>query len=251
MTRHFVLLSGFLLMAFIAPVQGFETEPRPVVAKIETGNSNFSALNQKVEGLYSGLNLERKGLSNEVFRKALIGYLNLKAQGKLSDKPLLTVVDFEKSSREKRLWVIDIEKQKVLFNTLVAHGKNTGEEFARTFSNTNQSLMSSLGFYVTANTYFGKHGLSLRLRGMDENFNTNALQRAVVMHGANYVSEEFVKKHGRLGRSFGCPALPMNLHKDIIELVKDRTCLFVHYPEESYTSAYLNEELAMEALTTL
>src|SRR5688500_9060397 len=105
MTRHFLLLSGLLLTAIVAPVQGFETEPRPVVVKTETGNTKFEAFRMKIGELYTSMNLEQKGLRNEVFQKALIGYLNLKAQGKLSDKPLLTVVDFEKSSREKRLWI--------------------------------------------------------------------------------------------------------------------------------------------------
>ena len=157
------------------------------------------AFTQHLETLYHQMGLQKWELEANVFEKAVVGYYNLKAAGKTSDRPVLTIVDFSKSSRQKRLWVLDLVKRKVLFHTLVAHGRNSGEEFARHFSNENQSYKSSLGFYVTLQPYQGKHGLSLKLDGLDKAFNINALARAVVMHGADYVSDSFVRQHGRLG----------------------------------------------------
>jgi len=124
----------------------------------------------------------------------------------------------------------------VLFNSLVAHGKNTGEEFATNFSNTESSLQSSLGFYITENTYEGENGYSLRLEGMDSGFNDAAMQRSIVMHGADYVSEDFAAQHQRIGRSWGCPAVPRALAAPIIDTVKGQSCLFIYYPDQNYLS---------------
>lgn len=149
------------------------------------------------EALYKSITFEAgHELNEEVFFKALTGFENLKKAGLLNqDAHLLTVCDFSMSSNMKRLWVIDTEEKKVLFNSLVAHGKNTGEEFATNFSNTNSSLQSSLGFYITDATYNGDNGYSLRLLGMDKGFNDAAYKRAIVMHGADYVSEDFATMH--------------------------------------------------------
>jgi hypothetical protein len=152
------------------------------------------------------------------------------------DSHLLTVCDFSMSSNTKRLWVIDMNEKKVLFNSLVAHGKNTGEEFATNFSNTESSLQSSLGFYITDATYDGDNGYSLRLLGMDKGFNDAAYRRAIVMHGADYVSEEFAAMHKRIGRSWGCPAVPRDLTKPIINTIKGRNLLFIYYPDQNYLS---------------
>ena len=140
------------------------------------------------------------------------------------------------SSNTKRLWVIDINEKKVLFNSLVAHGKNTGEEFATNFSNTESSLQSSLGFYITDATYNGDNGFSLRLLGMDKGFNDAAYRRAIVMHGADYVSDEFAAVHKRIGRSWGCPAVPRDLTQPIINTIKGRNLLFIYYPDQNYLS---------------
>lgn len=134
------------------------------------------------------------------------------------------------------MWVIDIENKKILFNSLVAHGKNTGEEFATAFSNTESSYQSSLGFYVTETTYNGSNGYSLKLLGMDAGYNDAALQRAIVMHGADYVSEDFIKSQKRIGRSWGCPAVPRALAKPIIDTIKGQNCLFIYYPDQQYLS---------------
>ena len=134
------------------------------------------------------------------------------------------------SSKKQRLWVIDLKNNIILFQSLVAHGRNSGNEFAGKFSNNPQSYQSSLGFYATGETYYGKHGYSLRLDGLEKEINNNARKRAIVIHGADYVSENFIKQNGRLGRSLGCPSLPMNISKEIIDTIKNKSGLFVYHP---------------------
>lgn len=165
---------------------------------------------------------------------ALKGYDRLKKQGKLKNHSILTLIDFTKSSAERRLWVIDLKEQKVIFQSLVAHGKNSGNVFATSFSNEHGSHQSSLGFYLTAETYTGKHGLSLYLDGMEAGINDNARARKVVMHGAKYVSEDFIETYGRLGRSFGCPSVPVASHKEIIDYIKGGSCFFIYHNSEAY-----------------
>jgi len=191
------------------------------------------------EELYNSILFETDHKLNfDVFSKAILGFNNLKKAGKLDENAhLLTVCDFSMSSNTKRLWVIDMNEKKVLFNSLVAHGKNTGEEFAMNFSNTESSYQSSLGFYVTDVTYEGGNGYSLKLLGMDKGFNDAALQRAVVMHGADYVSEEFAAAHKRIGRSWGCPAVPRALAEPIINTIKGKNVLFIYYPDQNYLSS--------------
>jgi hypothetical protein len=204
---------------------------------------------QRLRDQYAALNAEAQGLKYELFEKAMTGYLNLRQTGQLAaDKQVLTVIDFDLPSTEKRLWVFDLATNQTLFNTLVAHGHNTGENEATNFSNTNQSNMSSLGFYVTGDEYEGKHGHSLHLNGMDEGFNTNAYSRSIVMHGADYVSEDFIKQFGRLGRSLGCPALPMDQYSQIIDAVTGGTVLFLNKSDAGYSSRYLDQEEAIVAM---
>ncbi|WP_310392679.1 murein L,D-transpeptidase catalytic domain family protein [Hymenobacter sp.] len=215
--------------------------PRPAL----TPTAAFGA---KLRAAYDALGAEKQGLRFETFAKAMTGYLNLRQAGKLAeDKQLLTVVDFDLPSTEKRLWVLDLAKHEILFYTLVAHGHNTGENEATNFSNTDQSNMSSLGFYATGGEYQGKHGRSLKLEGLDEGFNTNAESRSVVMHGADYVSEDFIRQNGRLGRSLGCPALPMDLKDEIIEAVNGGTCLFLNKSDAGYESRFLSQAAAILA----
>lgn len=164
-----------------------------------------------------------------IFEKALKGYNLLLDQITVS-KPLLTIIDFTKSANEKRMWVIDLEKKKLLYHCLTAHGRNSGDVFANSFSNVPNSNKSSLGFYVTGSTYIGKHGTSLILKGIEPEINDQAEARRIVMHGADYVSEEFISKHGRLGRSLGCPAVPVGLHKEIIKTIANGSCLYIYHP---------------------
>jgi hypothetical protein len=150
------------------------------------------------------------------------------------DSPLLTVIDYSLPSSERRLWVLDLVRKRVLFHELVAHGMNTGESFAMEFSNRPGSFQSSLGLFRTEDTYRGRHGLSLRLDGLEPGFNDRARERAIVMHGASYVNSSFLARHGRLGRSWGCPAVDRAVHRRIIERIKDGTALFVYYPDDDW-----------------
>lgn len=171
--------------------------------------------------------------SLESFQKAIKGFQKMKATGLLK-KDILTIVDFSLSSTVKRLWVIDMQTNTIILQSVVAHGRKSGDEFAKVFSNTNESNMSSIGFYKTGETYSGKHGFSLRLDGLEKGFNDLARQRAIVIHGADYASETFAKQQGRLGRSLGCPAIPQNIKTQLIELIKEETCLFIYYPNSDY-----------------
>lgn len=208
--------------------------------------TDFAILRDTVRSLYQSVHfneLEKPGY--DLFERAMIGFYKLKCEQKLSDKDLLTIIDFRKSANEKRLWTLDLKTRKVLFHTLVAHGQNTGEVFAEKFSNRKGSHQSSLGFYVTKDTYIGKHGISLKLHGAEPGINDLAEARAIVMHGADYVSEEFIERVGRLGRSHGCPAVPAPLAEEIVTTLAGNTCLFIYYPEYRYLAqtAYYNPEV--------
>ncbi len=179
-----------------------------------------------------------ESISEDAFEKALTGFENLKRAGKLDAYThLLTVADFSLSSTKNRLWVIDLNARKVLFNTLVSHGRGTGDEFAVNFSNKNNSHQSSLGFYITESTYNGSNGYSLRLHGMDKGYNDAAYERAIVMHGADYVSESFAKAQNRIGRSWGCPAVSREMAAPIINTIKGKNLLFIYYPDREYLAS--------------
>jgi hypothetical protein len=154
----------------------------------------------------------------------------------VSRPDVITIIDFSLPSDKERLWVIDLIQEKVLYRCLVSHGRNSGELMAENFSNTPGSNASSPGFYSTGETYIGKHGLSLALDGLETGINDKARERAIVMHGADYVSSDFIRNNGRLGRSLGCPAVPVKFSKEIIQTIKGGTCLFIYVPKTSYTS---------------
>lgn len=179
--------------------------------------------------LYDSLGLKKQGLSERAFYCAWFGFQKIKL-----DNPIMAICDFTQSSRNKRLYVIDLLKKKVLLNTYVAHGRNSGNEFAERFSNANSSFQSSLGFYKTLGTYQGKHGLSLRLEGLEKGINDRALERAIVMHGADYVSESFIKNTGRLGRSLGCPAVSIADSKKLINMLYNGAGLFIYSGDQYY-----------------
>ena len=180
--------------------------------------------------------------SGPVLDLALSGYRLVLADSLVEPGALLTVIDYALPSTEPRLFVIDPEDGSVLLSSLVAHGKWSGQNMAERFSNQPGSLMSSLGFFVTGNTYIGRHGYSLRLQGLEEGINDQAENRAIVIHGASYATKEFIARHGRLGRSWGCPALPPESSKAIIDLIKDGTCLFIYGTDPAYleNSRFLN-----------
>jgi hypothetical protein len=179
--------------------------------------------------LYDSLDLEKQGLSKTAFLYAWYGFHKMKL-----GKQILAIADFSQSSRKKRLYVIDLLKKKLILNTFVAHGRNSGNEYAKNFSNNNSSFQSSLGFYRTLGTYQGKHGLSLRLEGLEKGINDRAFERAIVMHGADYVSEDFIKNTGRLGRSQGCPAVSVADSKKLIQLLYDGAGLFIYSQNPNY-----------------
>jgi hypothetical protein len=227
----------------------FSPVTNPIYAN-EPASPNNSEMERRVDnyisGVYSQINFGKNDpLDKTVFHNAMIGYLNLRNAGKLnSSRNVLTICDFTKSSNDYRFWIIDLNQKKVLFHTYVAHGQGSGDEFARAFSNREDSHQSSLGFYVTGDTYDGEHGLSLRLHGMDHGFNSAAYDRGIVVHGADYVNRNFIAGNQRLGRSWGCPAVPAHLSSAIINTIKDGTCLFVYYPQKNYLkrSYWLNKK---------
>jgi hypothetical protein len=155
-------------------------------------------------------------------------------QGLLDGFHHLAVIDYSLPSTRPRLWVFDVERGRLLFEELVAHGRNTGERDATHFSNAEGSRMSSLGLFRTADTYVGSNGYSLRLQGLDAGFNDNALARAIVMHGAPYVSEAVATRLGRIGRSWGCPAVRQEVARTVIDTLKGGALLFAYYPDRKW-----------------
>ena len=206
-----------------------------VSAAPNDGEEENSKPLKKEKSLYQSLNLAQLNLGEEAFDKAVCGYNNLSAAGKVTNQ-FLSIVDFSQPSAKKRLYVIDMKNAKLLFNTYVSHGRNSGKAMAREFSNDAESNKSSLGFFVTGDSYIGKHGFSLRLLGQEKGINDNACDRAIVMHSAAYVSEAAIQMQGFAGRSLGCPALPEELHKPIIEKIKSGSCLFLYSPDAHYAS---------------
>ena len=182
-----------------------------------------------------------------VLSKALSGYFSLKEQGKVNRDGILTVIDFNRPSVDERLFVIDVNRGLLLFSGLVAHGRGSGDNYAQNFSNASGSHQSSLGFYTTGDTYDGKNGYSLKLLGMERGINNNAEARSIVIHGANYVSYDFIRQHGRLGRSQGCPALSFDSLQRVIDLIKGGSCLFIYHGGRDYAikSTLLNPDLAL------
>jgi hypothetical protein len=154
--------------------------------------------------------------------------------GLVEDPATLTLIDYSKRSADRRLWVFDLRSGRVLHHELVAHGQGTGGDLASAFSNAPDSHQSSLGLFLTADTYVGRNGYSLRLDGLDPGFNDRARERAIVMHGAPYVSDDFVRAQGRLGRSWGCPALGEGVARTVIDRIKGGNLVFAYYPDQAW-----------------
>ena len=211
-----------LLLVFILSVFALPMYSNKFLAPI-------GGLEEKVAYLSEKLNI-----NNEAFRLAIKGFEKLKGLGRINNLRYLTIADFSKPSTEERLYVIDMMLEQVVIQTLVAHGKNSGTLFANLFSNKNASHQSSLGFYVTGYPYKGKHGNSLELNGVEEGINDQAKNRAIVIHGADYVSTSFIKQQGYIGRSQGCPAVPNNKVASIIEAIQGASCMFIYAPDKDY-----------------
>jgi len=189
-----------------------------------------------VKTLYGQLNLCELGLSEKAFEYAYQGYAILKDKGLINNDQFITIVDFTKSSAQKRLYVIDLTSNMVVYQTYVAHGQHSGKDYANWFSNIPSSYQSSLGFYRTGTPYIGKNGYSLRLEGLEPGINDKAEERAIVMHGAPYVSESWIRTQGYIGRSWGCPAVPEALARPIIDKIKQGSCLFIYAENAQYQS---------------
>lgn len=195
-----------------------------------------------IKELYNELNAAQYDLSFTAFRYAYIGYQTMKKQHRLNNKELFSIIDFTKDCNSKRFYTIDLEKMKIVYYTYVAHGKKSGERMATSFSDAIESNKSSIGFYITGNTYNGGNGYSLMLHGDEKGYNSNLAKRSVVVHAADYANEDYIARNGRMGRSLGCPALPENIYKQVIETIKEKTMIFAYYNDAKYlkTSKYLN-----------
>jgi hypothetical protein len=187
------------------------------------------------------LHHEATTLSDDVIKKVLTA-LTCAKKYKISHNQILTVIDYSLPSNKKRLWVFDLENNKLLYHTYVGHGIKSGTLLTDNFSNKHNSKATSLGVYRTEGKYYGRAGVSLRLQGLDRNFNDNASGRYIVMHGGWYMDDAFIKKYGRSGRSWGCPALPIPLAKPIIDTIKDKSLMIVYYPSDKWfaKSKFLN-----------
>jgi len=223
------------MLILVAPVKGhsFTSDVNPF-------QKNISFLSQS-----SGL---RNRINPKVLSMALSGYYSLKEQGKISRDGILTVIDFNRPSVDERLFVINVNEGRILYSGLVAHGSGSGDNYAQSFSNQPGSHQSSLGFFTTGSTYDGKNGYSLKLLGLERGINDNAEMRSIVMHGADYVSYDFIRRHGRLGRSQGCPAISLNGFQQVINLIKGGSCLFIYQEARDYAlkSVFINPDLARQ-----
>lgn len=207
--------------------------------------SSTQTFGNYISNIYQSAKLADAGMDSSVFAKAVTGFFNLKIANKLaSNCSVVTIVDLAKSSRSKRMWIVDLKKMALVLNTWVSHGQGSGGDIATNFSNEVDSYQSSLGFYVTNNVYNGKHGMSLRLDGLDQGFNDMASKRDIVVHAAPYVSQSSINQLGRLGRSQGCPAVSPKVINQVINTIKGKTLLFINGNDSSYTSKYLDRNLA-------
>jgi hypothetical protein len=226
------LLKSFLLICCITlastsvagEYNGSETEAE------ETTANKYS----EIRAIWETGGLEETDISLKAFFHALSGYDYIRSTSGQAVGDHLVIIDYSLPSDRERLVVYDVKENRIAYTSLVAHGRNSGEHMATSFSNRLQSYQSSLGFYLTAETYQGKHGYSLRLDGLEDGFNDNARQRAVVMHAADYATRDFITRHGRLGRSLGCPSMPPAVSDEIITHIKENNVLFIYADDDDY-----------------
>jgi hypothetical protein len=237
MRKKYRVLSVALLLSFSPVLQSgnglmattLKKFPAPIT--LSEINLNFET---QVSNLYCEINLEQAGLKREVFEYAYKGYLKLLDEHRIVKSNIITICDFSQSSRNRRLYVVDLETRAILVNTYVAHGRRSGGEYAKSFSNKWSSHKSSLGFYVTELSYTGKHGYALKIHGLEKGFNDKADRRNIVIHGSKYVGEGYLKSNKYNGRSFGCPAIPNADVKEVIEDMKGGSCFFIYHPTKKY-----------------
>jgi hypothetical protein len=218
-----------------------------------SNSANSPYLKRTADSVYDLIGLGQYGLEKEVFFNGFKGYQYLQSRGLLRKVNLLTICDYSQSSNNKRLYVIDLLNSRLLFNTYVSHGRNSGNEFATSFSNFDNSNKSCLGFLVTGGTYSGKAGLSLRFNGMEPGINDRVKSRAIVLHGSRFVNESIMSDRGTIGKSLGCPAVPFGVHARIIDAIKGGSCFFINHPDKWYTttSKILNASFDLNPVTTV
>ncbi|MGZ8554347.1 MAG: murein L,D-transpeptidase catalytic domain family protein [Chitinophagaceae bacterium] len=203
-------------------------------ATMSPGFAKNNSLEEEIALLYSSLKLQQKGLSKRAFEYAFKGYRLLLKKRIINKKGYLAICDFSQSSNNKRLYLVDLVNGEVILNTYVAHGRNSGREYAERFSNRPESFQSSLGFYVTQNPYYGEHGLSLRMKGLEKGYNDKAGKRRIVVHGADYIGDTWLEQNNYMGRSFGCPAIPEKESNFLINTIKNGSCVFIYHPSKNY-----------------
>mgnify|MGYP001809903466 CR=1 FL=1 len=234
--RKLTLVLILLLGSSISTYFFVNSSPSSILKELSFENSFIELVSS------NSANLEFKIPERDILSFGIKRYLKMQVEGKITDGNPLTVIDFSLPSSEKRMWIIDMKDGLILHYGHVSHGRNSGDLMAKQFSNVSSSYMSSLGFFLTGETYQGKHGYSLRLDGLEKGFNDKARERAIVIHGADYAHENFIRQTGRLGRSLGCPALPNEIADEVIDMIKERSLLFIYGKDKEYLdkSAFLN-----------
>jgi hypothetical protein len=227
MRKYFWYISCVAMVLIASAISWTPVSATKTIDNVKADLTAKEVFEQYVNTVYQTAGLQESGLDAEVFRKAITGYFNIKSTNKAKNTSVLTIVDFTKSSRVKRMWIIDMVNKTLLLNTLVAHGQGSGDDMATNFSDIN----------------VGKHGRSLRLDGLDAGFNTSARARGIVVHAADYVSEGTINTLGRLGRSFGCPAVSPLVVNQVINTLKGKTVFFINGNSSNYNSRYLNDNL--------
>jgi hypothetical protein len=237
---HVLIATFLVLLSAPVPQSVGQTpaEPRPVLAARPVPEAHWAS----VAGPIDIAAAEVAGVSPDVLELALGAVSCAVSSGEIAAPPTLTLIDYSRPSVEPRLWVFDMASGDLLFKELVAHGRNTGENLATAFSDSLNSHQSSIGLFVTGDTYVGSNGYSLRMDGLEPGFNGRARERAIVMHGAPYVSEDIAVRQGRLGRSWGCPALREAVARNVIDTVRGGGVVFSYYPDEDWLaqSRFLN-----------
>lgn len=228
----------FFLFFLLIPVPFYLSGHRALTPAFSSATPAPSAASHSIEeealSLYNEMGLSRTGLHALAFQYAWLGYKRLLESGQLVRTGVISICDFSQSSRRKRLYILDVSSKKVLLQTYVAHGRNSGGEYARAFSNRPDSYKSSLGFYITRNTYYGGHGLALNIDGQERGINDRADDRKIVIHGSRYVGANYLRHHKYNGRSLGCPAVPLRETRNIIRAIQGGSCFFIYHPSEEY-----------------
>jgi len=228
-----------LPFAFAKSATGSKLFFHPPAGSTSSQPSDSLLISNPGRSVYDSLQLQLRGLSRDAFEYAKKGFERLLEEGRLLNDSIISIIDFSKPSSEKRLFILDMKNYRVIYNTLVSHGRNSGKEMANQFSNQHSSFMSSPGFYITRETYEGKNGYSLKLEGLEPGINDNAYERGIVVHGANYVNDSYVQSQGYIGRSQGCPAVPSNLATPVINTIRNGSCMFIYHPAYISRSAIL------------